>query len=201
MSKIQELSFDMVKNLQEQSKLNTKSTKSVNPPMLQPVVLHSNVLNETSNHVSLSMNQNDLHLNIPEILSNRMFVHQKEALTWLSNMHTSHPGGVLGDDMGMGKTFTIICFLCGLFRSSSINSVLILCPVSVLETWMRELSTHLLPHNKVCYWYCIILIFSVFIVFICINVLLICILALLPLLIVLNIIIFYSYHLSFNQYH
>ena len=54
-----------------------------------------------------------------------------------------------GDDMGMGKTFTVISFLTALFRTHTIRKVLILCPVSVLDSWNREVSNHCLPHTHV----------------------------------------------------
>ena len=51
--------------------------------------------------------------------------------------------------MGLGKTFQVASLLCGLIRTGAIKRVLILCPVSVLETWRRELHEHLIPYTKV----------------------------------------------------
>ena len=68
-------------------------------------------------------------------------------------------GGILGDDMGLGKTFQVCALLTSLFNhtkstpsisssSSFIQRVLILCPVSVLHNWMRELRDHVAPYVK-----------------------------------------------------
>lgn len=51
--------------------------------------------------------------------------------------------------MGLGKTFQVTAFLTGLFRSNYIKKVLIIAPVSVLESWNKEISTHLLPFANV----------------------------------------------------
>lgn len=50
--------------------------------------------------------------------------------------------------MGLGKTFQLVCLLTGLLRSSTTQRVLILSPVSVTESWNRELVDHLIPHVK-----------------------------------------------------
>ena len=50
--------------------------------------------------------------------------------------------------MGLGKTFQIISFLTGLMRMKKIQRVLILSPVSVLSTWIKELNDHLRPYVK-----------------------------------------------------
>lgn len=91
----------------------------------------------------------EIDLKIPSTMSERMFTHQQEAVSWLAKVHSRYPGCILGDDMGMGKTFTVTSFLAGLMCNQLASKVLILCPVSVLENWYRELSLHLLPHLKV----------------------------------------------------
>jgi SNF2 family DNA or RNA helicase len=48
--------------------------------------------------------------------------------------------------MGLGKTFQVSVFLTCMMRTKSISRVLIVAPVSVLESWKRELHQHLLPH-------------------------------------------------------
>lgn len=89
-------------------------------------------------------------LALPDELVNRMFQHQKEGVEWLHQLHHRELGGILGDDMGLGKTFQVACLLTGLFRTTPplIQRVLIVCPVSVLSGWQRELLEHLVPHVK-----------------------------------------------------
>lgn len=50
--------------------------------------------------------------------------------------------------MGLGKTFQVCALLTCLMRNELIQRVLILCPVSVLHNWMRELNDHVLPYVR-----------------------------------------------------
>ena len=83
---------------------------------------------------------------LPQILEDRLMEHQKIGVRWLHSRFLSGSGGILGDDMGMGKTFQVTCLLAGLMKEESIHRVLILAPVSVLPSWQRELNQHLLSH-------------------------------------------------------
>ena len=89
-------------------------------------------------------------LSLPDEMVTRMFQHQKEGVQWMHQLHHRELGGILGDDMGLGKTFQVACLLTGLFRTTPplIQRVLIVCPVSVLSGWQRELLEHLVPHVK-----------------------------------------------------
>lgn len=51
-----------------------------------------------------------------------------------------------GDDMGLGKTFQVTVFLTSMMKHHLLKRVLIIAPVSVLESWKRELYQHLVPH-------------------------------------------------------
>ena len=42
-------------------------------------------------------------LPLPAALEQRMFPHQREGVQWLYNLHHRELGGILGDDMGLGK--------------------------------------------------------------------------------------------------
>ncbi|KAJ3086409.1 DNA excision repair protein ERCC-6-like [Quaeritorhiza haematococci] len=46
--------------------------------------------------------------------------------------------GILGDDMGMGKTIQVIAFLSGLFECGLCRQVLIVMPLTLLDTWKTE---------------------------------------------------------------
>ena len=87
-------------------------------------------------------------LPLPVELDQRMFPHQREGVQWLYDLHHREHGGILGDDMGLGKTFQVCCLLAGLLRGGLAQRVLIVCPVSVLSSWQRELCQHLVPHVK-----------------------------------------------------
>ena len=94
----------------------------------------------------------DFELDLPEGLLERLFPHQVAGVQWLYGIHCNprYTGAILGDDMGLGKTFQTVAFLTGLFRTKELRQsrALIIAPVSVLATWQRELSTHLVPHVK-----------------------------------------------------
>jgi SNF2 family DNA or RNA helicase len=85
-------------------------------------------------------------LNLPDPLKDRLYEHQKIGLDWLFRANRELTGGILGDDMGLGKTFQVTCLLCGLFRGKEIQRVLIVSPVSVIQSWSREIMDHLLPY-------------------------------------------------------
>ena len=88
-------------------------------------------------------------LDLPASLASRMYKHQKEGVQWLSDLHknSEYSGGILGDDMGLGKTFMITSFLTSLIRNQEVQNVLIICPVSVLQSWSRELNEHMVPNK------------------------------------------------------
>lgn len=69
-----------------------------------------------------------------------LFKHQIEGIIWMFWLHIIERGGILGDDMGMGKTKQVCAFLKGLFTASSISRVLITGPILLLSQWGSELS-------------------------------------------------------------
>ena len=85
-------------------------------------------------------------MNLPEVLQNRLFEHQKYGVDWLYRAYKEVTGGILGDDMGLGKTFQVCCLLCGLFRDQRIRKVLVVSPVSVITSWFREINEHIKPY-------------------------------------------------------
>ncbi|KAL4931614.1 putative nucleosome remodeling complex ATPase subunit (Snf2h) [Aspergillus undulatus] len=67
--------------------------------------------------------------------------YQKEGLSWLLYLQRNGIGGILADDMSLGKTLQTL----SLFQSINDNKLadsrfLIVCPLSVLSTWMSEIS-------------------------------------------------------------
>ena len=75
---------------------------------------------------------------IPASLYNRLFDHQKDGVAWMAGLHSSRVGGLLGDDMGMGKTYMALTLLGGLMRDKTIRNGLIVAPLSVLRSWETE---------------------------------------------------------------
>jgi len=75
----------------------------------------------------------------PQILAT-LRPHQLEGLRWLSHMFHSGVNGILADEMGLGKTLQTIALLAHLkFDRRTPGPHLVVCPLSVLSSWMGEL--------------------------------------------------------------
>jgi SNF2 family DNA or RNA helicase len=99
---------------------------------------------------TLKLNLNSSQsLSLPSEVESRLFDHQRFGVSWLYSCYCRKSGALLGDDMGLGKTFQVTALLCGLIKHFEIFKVLILCPISVLESWRREIETHLVSYTKV----------------------------------------------------
>jgi len=77
-------------------------------------------------------------LRVPASLFRQLFWHQKVGVQWMATLHENGIGGILGDDMGMGKTFMTLTYLGGLMRAKTIKNALIIAPLSVLRSWEKE---------------------------------------------------------------
>ena len=56
---------------------------------------------------------------------------------------------ILGDEMGLGKTLQTIAFLAWLkFEKRAPGASLVLCPLSVLSTWLGECALHHVPQPR-----------------------------------------------------
>lgn len=103
---------------------------------------------QTSSSTS-TVGSKDKGLDLPEELSSRMYDHQREGVQWMFELrHLPYRGGILGDDMGLGKTFQTVCLLTGLIRSQLGSRFIIIAPVAVLPTWVREIEQHAQPYCK-----------------------------------------------------
>jgi hypothetical protein len=63
--------------------------------------------------------------------------YQQRGVAWLQTLTDLRLGGVLADDMGLGKTLQSIALLAGRARD---RPHLVVCPVSVVGNWERELA-------------------------------------------------------------
>ncbi|XP_012701323.2 protein CHROMATIN REMODELING 24-like [Setaria italica] len=77
---------------------------------------------------------------VPGRLYQKLQPHQQEGLHWLWRIYCQHSGGIVADDMGMGKTLQTVAFLSGLLHSDIIRRAMIIVPVSVLASWSEELT-------------------------------------------------------------
>lgn len=75
---------------------------------------------------------------IPGTLFDRLYNHQKEGVAWMVGLHAEGVGGLLGDDMGMGKTYQTLTFLGGMMRARTIRNAIVVAPLTVLRSWEKE---------------------------------------------------------------
>jgi SNF2 family DNA or RNA helicase len=119
----------------------TKSSSSKNIPIELPYLLDKsrNELYFTLDHKGIQFPD----FRIPRSLFQKLFAHQVEGVSWMASLYY-RGGGLLGDDMGMGKTFTTLTCLGGLMNAGTICNALVVAPKSVLRSWEREASKVLL---------------------------------------------------------
>lgn len=75
---------------------------------------------------------------LPSPLYQQLFSFQRQGVQWMSSLHCAGIGGILGDDMGMGKTYVTLSYLGGLMRAETIRNALVIAPLSVLHSWKNE---------------------------------------------------------------
>ncbi|UKJ89365.2 hypothetical protein MACJ_002615 [Theileria orientalis] len=95
------------------------------------------------------------HIYVPLEYYNKLYVHQKKALNWLTKLHVNNLGGILADDMGLGKTITILSLINTLVYSSNlivntggadiegvdnVYRIMIVCNVTLIEQWREEIN-------------------------------------------------------------
>lgn len=66
--------------------------------------------------------------------------YQKKGLSWLVFMAGCGLGACLADDMGLGKTVQLIAYLLFEKESGSPHKNLLICPMSLIGNWQRELA-------------------------------------------------------------
>lgn len=80
----------------------------------------------------------------PKTLLRLLLPYQKEGVGWMVRQETTSDikGGILADEMGMGKTIQTI----GLILSHRVSGpTLVVCPVSSMMQWDAEISEHVVP--------------------------------------------------------
>lgn len=75
----------------------------------------------------------------PKGLEANLFPYQAGGSQWLNFMVEHECGSVLGDEMGLGKTLQIIAVMGYLKEREPDSHFLVVCPVSLLENWKREI--------------------------------------------------------------
>ena len=76
----------------------------------------------------------------PRGLQANLYPYQSSGAKWLDFMSSHRCGCILGDEMGLGKTLQIITLMGALKERKHNVHFLVICPVSLLENWRREIA-------------------------------------------------------------
>jgi hypothetical protein len=76
---------------------------------------------------------------VPESFVGTLRPYQVRGAGWLATMSDLGLGACLADDMGLGKTVQLIALLLHRIRSGGAAPTLLVCPMSVIGNWEREL--------------------------------------------------------------
>ena len=77
---------------------------------------------------------------LPHSINAKLYPYQQGGARWLEFMISQRCGSILGDEMGLGKTLQIISVIAALKAKQPSAHFLVICPVSLLENWRRELA-------------------------------------------------------------
>lgn len=78
------------------------------------------------------------NVRIPLYLWDYLFSYQQEGVKWMIDLHMEGKGGILADEMGVGKTIQAVTFVTSLMLHNDIECVLVLCPATVVSQWIHE---------------------------------------------------------------
>ena len=76
---------------------------------------------------------------LPSQIRAQLRPHQVAGFHYLANAFERGLHPILGDEMGLGKTLQTVCLLAHASFASSCGPHLVVCPLSVLQTWQLEL--------------------------------------------------------------
>jgi hypothetical protein len=92
----------------------------------------------------------DSDFEVPEHLSGILRRYQKDGYRWLMTLEALGFGGILADDMGLGKSLQLLTFLYAHTRQKSTENPgpsLLVCPASLVYNWQGEVEKFV-PHLK-----------------------------------------------------
>lgn len=120
----------------------------IEPGLISPEHVNK-VLDIYTNLESLEYNEGFLQQRLkPQVipyeqapgLNAELYEYQKEGYRWMCGLGEANMGGLLADDMGMGKTLQIIAYLLNRKAKGNLRPSLIVMPLSILENWKNEIS-------------------------------------------------------------
>ncbi len=75
----------------------------------------------------------------PTSLNAELDAHQTRGFSWLCYLEENSLGGLLADEMGVGKTAQVIALLCRMYEQNQLSPSLIVLPKSLITNWKSEL--------------------------------------------------------------
>lgn len=84
-------------------------------------------------------NYQDCDFNVPLTMKDTLRNYQKSGFRWLKTMASYGFGGILADDMGIGKTIQVIAVLQDEKNTNKEATSLVICPSSLLLNWQNEI--------------------------------------------------------------
>lgn len=76
---------------------------------------------------------------LPEQLRAELRPHQALGYRWLGHLHEVGGGGLLADEMGVGKTLQVISHLLALHQRGELSPSLLVMPKTLVQNWWEEL--------------------------------------------------------------
>ncbi|KAJ3254986.1 DNA repair protein rad16 [Boothiomyces macroporosus] len=145
-------SDDSIDQLNQQAIIEILDTEEENPPKKKgkkekKVKLTMKEIHPDLENVWKDLEQEPKHVPNSSILAKNMTVSllpfQKEGLAWMKEQEKSKfRGGILADEMGMGKTIQMVSLIVSEFSD---RPTLILCPTVAIVQWNNELLTRTVP--------------------------------------------------------
>ena len=77
----------------------------------------------------------------PGSLNAKLDKHQLLGFRWLSYLNSIEAGGLLADEMGVGKTLQVIALFAKLFDEGRLSPALVVLPKTLIPNWQTELTT------------------------------------------------------------
>lgn len=113
---------------------------SSNPEKLRGMVLDI-YDNEKALEYENEFNDSVLYNQVPLPIGLRaeLYEHQKEGFNWLCTLYQNKKGGLLADDMGIGKTIQVLTFLLHLYEKNELGQTLLVLPIALIENWSDEI--------------------------------------------------------------
>ena len=105
-----------------------------------------NALAQDGLEVDLAPDFNDLveklknpkQYNVPQKLASTLRDYQITGFRWLANLAEYNGGGILADDMGLGKSLQIISLITSEKFANKNHKKIIVCPTSLILNWVAE---------------------------------------------------------------